>query len=126
MCWSWSAVVVESNLSRVLVISTRGMELMRRFGLEASVRAGAADVDPTALVTPTLSSSDGVVMPLGYPSDDEAAAVSPTRPIVDAPVSSRAAVAGALPCVADGDGVLRPRSRRSAPKQRRDRGSCCR
>ena len=70
----------ESNLSRALVISTRGMELMRRFGLEASVRAGAADVDPTALVIPTLSSSDGVVMPLGYPSDDEAAAVSPTRP----------------------------------------------
>ena len=28
----------------------------------------------------TLTSSDGVVMPLGYPSDAEAAAVSPTRP----------------------------------------------
>jgi 2-polyprenyl-6-methoxyphenol hydroxylase-like FAD-dependent oxidoreductase len=69
-----------SSLSRALVISTRGMELMRRFGLEAAVRAGAADVDPTALVTPTLASSDGIVMPLGYPSDDEAARVSPTRP----------------------------------------------
>jgi len=53
---------------------------MRRFGLEEGVRAGAADVDPTALVTSTLASSDGVVMPLGYPSDDEAARVSPTRP----------------------------------------------
>jgi putative polyketide hydroxylase len=69
-----------SSLSRALVISTRGMELMRRFGLEEGVRAGAADVDPTALVTFTLASSDGVVMPLGYPSDDEAARVSPTRP----------------------------------------------
>ncbi len=29
-----------SGLSRALVISTRGMELMRRFGLEAAVRAG--------------------------------------------------------------------------------------
>jgi hypothetical protein len=32
------------------------------------------------LVTHVLASSDGVVMPLGYPSDDEAARVSPTRP----------------------------------------------
>ena len=44
------------------------------------MRAGAADVDPTALVTPTLTSGEGMVMPLGYPSDAEAAAVSPTRP----------------------------------------------
>lgn len=69
-----------STLSRALVISTRGMELMRRFGLEEAVRAGAAEVDPTALVTPTLASGDGMVMPLGFPSDDEAAEVSPTRP----------------------------------------------
>jgi putative polyketide hydroxylase len=69
-----------SSLSRALVVSTRGMELMRRFELEEAVRAGAAEVDPTALVTPTLASSEGVVMPLGYPSDDEAAKVSPTRP----------------------------------------------
>jgi putative polyketide hydroxylase len=69
-----------SSLSRALVISTRCMELMRRFGLEERVRAGAADVESTALVTRVLASSDGVVMPLGYPSDDEAARVSPTRP----------------------------------------------
>ena len=70
----------ESNLSRALVISTRCMELLRRFGLEDAVRAGAADVDTTALVTPTLTSGDGVVMSLGYPSDAEATAVSPSRP----------------------------------------------
>ncbi|MFN2607501.1 MAG: FAD-dependent monooxygenase [Acidimicrobiales bacterium] len=69
-----------SNLSRALVVSTRGMELMRRFGIEEAVRAGAADVEPTALVTPTLASSEGHVMPLGYPSDDEAAEASPSRP----------------------------------------------
>jgi putative polyketide hydroxylase len=61
-------------------MSTRVMELMRRFGLEEAVRAGAADVDPTALVTPTLSSTEGMVMPLGYPTDEEAARVSPSRP----------------------------------------------
>ena len=80
-----SVVVVEqresgSSLSRALVVSTRVMELMRRFGLEEAVRAGAADVEPTALVTLTLTSSEGMVMPLGYPSDAEAAAVSPSRP----------------------------------------------
>ncbi|MBW3546523.1 MAG: FAD-dependent monooxygenase [Actinobacteria bacterium] len=78
-------VVVEqreggSTLSRALVISTRGMELMRRFGLEEAVRAGAADVEPTALATPTLASNEGMVMPLGYPSDKEARRVSPARP----------------------------------------------
>ncbi|HTJ76237.1 MAG TPA: FAD-dependent monooxygenase, partial [Acidimicrobiales bacterium] len=69
-----------STLSRNLVISTRGMELMRRFGLEEAVRAGAADVESRAWVTSTLSAGEGVEMPVGYPSDGEAAAVSPTRP----------------------------------------------
>ena len=69
-----------SSLSRALVVSTRAMELMRRFGLEEAVRAGAADVEPTALVTATLTSSEGTVTPLGYPSDAEAAALSPSRP----------------------------------------------
>jgi 2-polyprenyl-6-methoxyphenol hydroxylase-like FAD-dependent oxidoreductase len=79
-------VVVEqrsggSTLSRALMMSTRTMELMRRFGLEDAVRAGAAEVDPTALITATLASSgEGMVMPLGYPSADEAARVSPTGP----------------------------------------------
>ena len=54
--------------------------MMRRFGLEDAVRAGAADVDSTALVTRVLASSGGMVMPLGYPSDEEAATVSPSRP----------------------------------------------
>lgn len=69
-----------SGLSRNLVISTRGMELMRRFGLEQAIRAGAADVRPCAWVTPSLASGQGTEMPLGHPSDTEAAAVSPARP----------------------------------------------
>jgi 2-polyprenyl-6-methoxyphenol hydroxylase-like FAD-dependent oxidoreductase len=69
-----------SSLSRALVVSTRGMELMRRIGLEPEIRAGAADVEPTALVCGTLASTDGTVMPLGYPSDAEAADASPSRP----------------------------------------------
>jgi 2-polyprenyl-6-methoxyphenol hydroxylase-like FAD-dependent oxidoreductase len=67
-------------LSRALVISTRGMELMRHWGLEDAVRAGASDVIPRAWVTPALACGEGTEMPLGCPSDDEAAAVSPSRP----------------------------------------------
>ena len=69
-----------SGLSRSLVISTRGMELMRRFGLETPVRSGAADVKVRAWVTPSLTSGEGTEMPLGYPSDAEVALASPTRP----------------------------------------------
>ena len=67
-------------LSRALVVSTRGMELMRRWGLEDAVRAGAPDVVPRVWVTPDLACGEGAEMPLGCPSDEEAAAVSPSRP----------------------------------------------
>jgi 2-polyprenyl-6-methoxyphenol hydroxylase-like FAD-dependent oxidoreductase len=69
-----------STLSRATVISTRCMEILRSWGLEADVRAGAADVVPRAWVTPSLLSGEGVEMPLGYPTRDEAATVSPTYP----------------------------------------------
>ncbi len=69
-----------SGLSRNLVVSTRGMELMRRFGLEEAIRAGAADVKIRAWVTHDLACGEGSEMPLGSPSDAEAASVSPTRP----------------------------------------------
>lgn len=69
-----------SGLSRALVISTRGMELMRRFGLEEAVRSGAADVKIRAWVTTDLAAGEGAEMPLGYLSDAEAALASPTRP----------------------------------------------
>jgi putative polyketide hydroxylase len=69
-----------STLSRATVISTRCMEILRSWGLEPAVRAGAADVVPRAWLTDSLVSDDGVEMPLGYPTADEAAAVSPTSP----------------------------------------------
>jgi putative polyketide hydroxylase len=69
-----------STLSRATVISTRAMEILRSWGLEADVRSGAADVVPRAWVTQSLASADGVEMPLGYPTADEAAAVSPAAP----------------------------------------------
>jgi 2-polyprenyl-6-methoxyphenol hydroxylase-like FAD-dependent oxidoreductase len=69
-----------STLSRALVVSTRSMELLRAWGLEEAVRAGAADVEPCGWLTPTLASGEGTVFPLGYPATAETAAVSPTRP----------------------------------------------
>lgn len=69
-----------STLPRALVISTRSMEILRGWGLEPAVRAGAADVEPCGWVTRTLASGEGVEIPLGYPTAAQAAAVSPTRP----------------------------------------------
>lgn len=69
-----------STLSRALVISTRSMELLRAWGLEEAVRAGAADVVPCAWVTAKLAAPEGMEMPLGYPTDGQAAVISPTRP----------------------------------------------
>jgi putative polyketide hydroxylase len=80
-----SVLVVEkrseiSTLSRALVISTRSMEILRSWGLEGEVRAGAADVEPCGWVTRTLASGEGVQIPLGYPTAAEATKVSPSRP----------------------------------------------
>ena len=69
-----------AGLSRALVISTRGMEILRSWGLEEEVRAGAAEVEPLGWVTRTLASGEGKEVPLGYPTSTEALAVSPTRP----------------------------------------------
>jgi putative polyketide hydroxylase len=72
--------VATSELSRALVISTRAMEIFRGWGLEDQIRAGAADVESRAWVTPSLASGEGIEMPLGYPTASHAAEVSPTRP----------------------------------------------
>jgi putative polyketide hydroxylase len=69
-----------AKLSRALVISTRSMELFRSWGLEDLIRQGAADVEPRGWRTAALASRDGVEVPLGSPTTDEARAVSPTRP----------------------------------------------
>jgi putative polyketide hydroxylase len=69
-----------STLSRALVVSTRSMELLRSWGLEEKVRAGAADVEPCGWRTRTLACGTGAEIPLGYPAAAQAARVSPTRP----------------------------------------------
>jgi putative polyketide hydroxylase len=69
-----------STLSRATVISTRCMEIFRSWGLEDAIGAGAADVETRGWVTPTLASGQGVVIDVGYPSDTDWAATSPTRP----------------------------------------------
>jgi 2-polyprenyl-6-methoxyphenol hydroxylase-like FAD-dependent oxidoreductase len=69
-----------STLAKAQVISMRTMELLRVWGLEDAVRAGAADVEPLGWVTPTLASGEGVVAPTGHPTTAQAAQVSPTRP----------------------------------------------
>ncbi|MGB8382314.1 MAG: hypothetical protein WCG47_13925, partial [Dermatophilaceae bacterium] len=53
---------------------------MRSWGLEDQVRRGAADVLPFAWVCRTLASQEGARMPLGYPSPDEMALITPTGP----------------------------------------------
>lgn len=69
-----------SALSRAMLISTRTMELMRRWGLEAAVRAKASDVEAYTYVTESLAAGTGSEMPMAIPTRAEAAVVSPTRP----------------------------------------------
>lgn len=69
-----------SPLPRATAISTRTMEVLRSWGLEAEVRAVAMAVEPMGWVASTLAATEGERLPLGFPSRAEAAAVSPTAP----------------------------------------------
>ena len=70
-----------SSLSRALVVSTRGMELMRRFGLEDEVRAGAGTSIPPRWSRPPWHRATAWSCRSVYPSHEEAARVSPTGPV---------------------------------------------
>src|SRR5687768_2298844 len=61
-------------------VSTRTMELLRSWGLEQQVRAGAMSVRPVVTTSDTLVGPEQASMPFGYPSDEQAVAVSPTTP----------------------------------------------
>lgn len=61
-------------------VSTRTMELLRSWGLEQQVRAGAMSVRPVVTTSDTLVGPEQASMPFGYPSDEQALAVSPTTP----------------------------------------------
>ncbi len=69
-----------STLAKAQVISTRTMEILRAWGLEDAVRAGAADVEPCGWVTSTLAAGEGIAVPSGHPTTAQALSVSPTRP----------------------------------------------
>jgi 2-polyprenyl-6-methoxyphenol hydroxylase-like FAD-dependent oxidoreductase len=62
-------------------ISTRTMELLRAWGLEEAVRAHAMDVRPFFSITPSLD-QHGMVVPLGFPSDELSLQFSPTTTCV--------------------------------------------
>jgi 2-polyprenyl-6-methoxyphenol hydroxylase-like FAD-dependent oxidoreductase len=70
-----------STLPRATAISTRTMELLRSWGLADQVRAGGDDVDFLGWAAPTLASARGEAFSVGFPTRDEAAAVSPTAPV---------------------------------------------
>jgi 2-polyprenyl-6-methoxyphenol hydroxylase-like FAD-dependent oxidoreductase len=69
-----------SALPRATAISTRTMELMRHWGLEDRVRAGAADVDFLGWAGPTLADPAGEAFSVGFPTREQAEAISPTGP----------------------------------------------
>jgi putative polyketide hydroxylase len=69
-----------SQLPRATVVSTRSMELLRSLGLEEDTRAGGVDVEPEGWVGETLASPEGVAVPLGLPTREQSAVLSPTAP----------------------------------------------
>jgi putative polyketide hydroxylase len=79
-----ASLLVERNpglspLPRATAVSTRTMELLRSWGLEAEVRAGQLDITAVgAWTAETLVSPEGVLAPLGHPDLEQAAAASPT------------------------------------------------
>src|SRR5262245_39486499 len=63
-------------------ISTRSMEIFRRLGIEEEIRAFSLDAMPLMAMSPTLASPERRVGPLGFPTPDQAAAASPTGPVI--------------------------------------------
>ena len=70
-----------SPFAKASGVSTRTMELLRTWDLEQQVRAGAMQIRRGLAVAHTLAApTQKADMPTGYPTDEEALAVSPTRP----------------------------------------------
>src|SRR5262249_46581972 len=62
--------------------STWSMELFRSWGLEPEIRSVASDANAVGWVCETLVSEDGQFMPTGFPTSQQAAAISPSAPAV--------------------------------------------
>ena len=76
-------VVVErhagtSPFPKATGISVRTMEIFRTWGIEHKIRAGAMSVDPVMTISETLVGTPKTVLPFGFPTDEQALAVSPT------------------------------------------------
>jgi 2-polyprenyl-6-methoxyphenol hydroxylase-like FAD-dependent oxidoreductase len=70
-----------SGLPRATGVSTRSMEIFRSFGIEDEILAGGVDVAMQMLSTRTLAEAgDGVAVPMGFPTREQAAVISPTGP----------------------------------------------
>lgn len=70
-----------STHPRATVVSTRGMEILRSWGLEPAVQAAGVDVDLDMWVSPTLATAaSGEASAVGYPTRAQAAVVSPSAP----------------------------------------------
>jgi putative polyketide hydroxylase len=71
-----------SSLPRATVASTGTMELLRRWGLEQAARERSIDVEWQAWDCRTLAAADdGAPIPVGLPTREQAALVSPTEPL---------------------------------------------
>ena len=60
-------------------ISTRTMEIFRSWGLEKALRAHSQNVQPLMSIRPTLTGPQVAAVRGGFPTDEEALSVSPTR-----------------------------------------------
>jgi putative polyketide hydroxylase len=70
-----------SSLPRATVVSTRSMEIFRSWGLESTIRAGAADVEFMQWRCWSLAeAASGFGTPTGFPTRDQCRVISPTGP----------------------------------------------
>ncbi len=70
-----------SRLPRATTITTRSMEIFRSFGLESAIRAGGPEVEWLLWRCETLArAAEGGSVPIGLPTAEQAALVSPTGP----------------------------------------------
>ncbi len=70
-----------SDLPRATVVSTRSMELLRSWGLQQEVLAGAVEVEWRLRLTETLAAvADGTSYDVGYPTGDQSALAGPLPP----------------------------------------------
>ena len=62
---------------RATGVSTRTMEILRTWGLDDAVWAGAIDVEPVMAIRRTLAEPPLQTMSLGYPTAEQTRGVSP-------------------------------------------------